>query len=120
MRAVKTGPWMTRTEFITAAAIVLFAAFCVGWFANWLVHRFVRVRVSEVGELERLAQELHEAEEARDRAISDLRQREADLTNQLGQTEAELSATMDKLREARDEADRLRAHFEKISRQAAQ
>ena len=120
MKAVKTAPRMTRTEFITAAAIVLFAAFCVGWFANWLVHRFVRVRASDVGELERLAQELHEAEETRDQAITYLRQREADLTGRLGQTEAELSAAMDKLYEARDEADRLRARCETISRQAAQ
>ena len=73
---------------IIATAIVLFVAFCVGWFANWLIHRFVRVQPSEVGELERLAQELHEAEETRDQAITYLQQREAELTNQLSQTEA--------------------------------
>jgi septal ring factor EnvC (AmiA/AmiB activator) len=109
---------MTRTEFIIATAIVLFIAFCVGWFANWLVHRFIRVPTSELGDLERLAQELHEAEEARDQAITYLQQREAELTNQLGQSEAELRATMDGLRAARDEVHHLRAHIDKIDRAA--
>lgn len=104
---------MNRTEFIIVTAIVLFVAFCLGWFANWLVHRFIRVSTSEAGELERLAQELHEAEETRDQAITYLQQREAELTNQLSQTEAELSATMDGLREARHEAESLRAELER-------
>ncbi|MEL6170741.1 MAG: hypothetical protein AAGK67_10600 [Pseudomonadota bacterium] len=102
---------MNRTEFIIATAIVLFVAFCLGWFANWLVHRFTRVSQSDVGELERMAQELHEAEETRDQAITYLQQREAELTNQLNQTEAELSATMDGLREARQEAESLRSEL---------
>jgi septal ring factor EnvC (AmiA/AmiB activator) len=104
---------MNRTEFILVTALVLFVAFCLGWFANWLVHRFIRVPQSDVGELEKMAQELHEAEETRDQAITYLQQREAELTNQLSQTEAELSATMDGLREARHEAERLRAELEK-------
>ena len=104
---------MNRTEFIIATAIILFVAFCLGWFANWLVHRFIRVAQSEVGELERMAQELHEAEETRDQAITYLQQREAELTNQLSQSEAELSATMDGLREARREAETLRAELER-------
>lgn len=81
----------------------------MGWFANWLVHRFTRVSQSDIGELERMAQELHDAEETRDQAITYLQQREAELTNQLNQTEAELSATMDGLREARQEAEALRS-----------
>lgn len=103
---------MNRTEFIIATAVILFVAFCMGWFANWLVHRFIRVGDSDVGELERLAQELHEAEETRDQAITYLQQREAELTNQLSQSEAELSATMDGLREARREAEALRNALE--------
>ncbi|WP_120501733.1 hypothetical protein [Roseovarius sp. EL26] len=99
---------MNRTEFIIVTAIILFVAFCLGWFANWLVHRFVRVPGADVEEVERMAQELHEAEETRDQAITYLQQREADLTNQLSQTEAELAATMDGLRDARREAEELR------------
>jgi septal ring factor EnvC (AmiA/AmiB activator) len=106
---------MDRIKFIIATAIVLFIAFCVGWFANWLIHRFTRVSKSDMGELEKMAQELHEAEETRDQAITYLQQREAELTNQLAQTEAELSATMDGLREARHEAEELRAYIEKAN-----
>ena len=92
---------MSRTEFIIATAIVLFIAFSLGWFANWLVHRFPPVAQSDVDELERMSQELHEAEETRDQAIVYLQQREAELTNQLSQTEAELAAAMEGLRDAR-------------------
>ncbi|MFW8595562.1 hypothetical protein [Cribrihabitans neustonicus] len=102
---------MNRTEFIITTAIILFAAFSLGWFANWLVHRFTRVRQSDVADLDRMSQELHEAEETRDQAITYLQQREAELTNQLTQTEAELRAAMDGLREARREAEELRARL---------
>ncbi len=105
---------MNRTEFIFATAIILFVAFCMGWFANWLIHRFVRVSGADVGELDRMAQELHEAEETRDQAITYLQQREAELTNQLNQSEAELAATMEGLREARQEAEHMRTHLERL------
>ena len=105
---------MNRTEFVIATAIILFVAFCLGWFANWLLHRFTRVSKSDVSELERMSQELHEAEETRDQAITYLQQREAELTNQLAQTEAELSAAMDGLRDARHEAEELRAYVERM------
>ncbi|MGX9351731.1 hypothetical protein ACS3QZ_11070 [Shimia sp. W99] len=106
---------MTRTEFILMTAVILFVAFCMGWFANWLVHRFTRVAQSDVDQLERMSQELHEAEETRDQAITYLQQREAELTNQLTQTEAELSAAMDGLRDARHEAEELRAYVERVN-----
>lgn len=108
---------MSRTEFVIVTAIILFVAFCMGWFANWLIHRFTRVSKSDVGELERMAQELHEAEETRDQAITYLQQREAELTNQLAQTEAELNAAMEGLRDARHEAEEMRAYFEKLHQQ---
>ncbi|MCD1626223.1 MAG: hypothetical protein ACU0B7_09285 [Paracoccaceae bacterium] len=106
---------MNRTEFIIATAVILFVAFSLGWFANWLIHRFTRVSKADMGELEKMAQELHEAEETRDQAITYMQQREAELSNQLAQTEAELSATMEGLREARHEAEEMRAYIEKIS-----
>ena len=106
---------MSRTEFIIATAIILFVAFAMGWFANWLVHRFTRVSASDVGELDRMSQELHEAEETRDQAITYLQQREAELTNQLNQTEAELGAAMEGLRDARHEAEELRSYLERVT-----
>ena len=105
---------MSRTEFVIAAAIILFVAFCLGWFANWLVHRFTRVAANDVAELDRMSQELHEAEETRDQAITYLQQREAELTNQLSQTEAELRAAMDGLRDARHEAEELRSYIDRV------
>lgn len=104
---------MNGPEFIITTAIILFVAFAIGWFANWLVHRFTRVSAGDVGELERMAQELHEAEETRDQAITYLQQREAELSNQLAQTEAELNAAMEGLREARHEAEELRTIVER-------
>ncbi|WP_420859727.1 hypothetical protein [Marivivens marinus] len=104
---------MNRAETIFAMAIILFVAFCLGWFASWLVNRFTRVTKAEIGELDRMAQSLHEAEETRDQAIIYLQQREAEITNQLTQTEAELRAAMDGLRDARHEAEELRSYIER-------
>lgn len=78
------------------------------------MHRFTRVSQADVNELEKMSQELHEAEETRDQAITYLQQREAELTNQLTQTEAELSAAMEGLREARHEAEELRSYVERM------
>ena len=58
-----------------------------------------------------MAQSLHEAEETRDQAITYLQQREAEMSNQLHQTEAELRAAMDGLRDARTEAEELRVLY---------
>lgn len=104
---------MTRTEFIVVIAIILFVAFALGWFANWLVHRLTRVSGIDMNELEEMAKALHDAEETRDQAISYLQHREAELTNQISQTEAELRAAMDGLREAREEAEEMRRYIER-------
>ena len=106
---------MNRTEFIALTAVILFVAFVLGWFTHWLVHRFSSVKASEMGELDKLAQQLHEAEEQRDQAVAYYQQREQDLTNAVHQTEAELSAAMDGLRDARQEAEELRAYIERVS-----
>lgn len=106
---------MNRTEFIFVTATLLFVAFALGWFAYWLLHRFTRVSQADMGELDRMAQSLHEAEETRDQALVYIEEREAELTNQLSQTEAELRAAMDGLRDARREAEELRAYIERMN-----
>lgn len=103
---------MNRTEFVIATAIILFLFFCLGWFACWLIHRLTRVSRADMGELEQMAQALHEAEEGRDQALAYLETREGALGNQLNQTEAELRAAMEGLREARREATELRAELD--------
>jgi archaellum component FlaC len=113
LKANKQDKTLNRTEFIIATAIILFVAFMLGWFASWLVNRFTRVSKAEIGELDKMAQALHEAEETRDQAITYLQQREAEISNQLSQTEAELRAAMDGLRDARREAEELRTYIER-------
>ena len=103
---------MSRAEFILVTALVLLVAFALGWFAHWLLHRFTRVGDAEMGEVDRLAQALHEAEEMRDQAIVYLQQREAELTGQLAQMEAELNAAMDGLRAARQEAAAMQSRLD--------
>ena len=105
---------MNRTEFVIATAIILMLAFALGWFAYWLLHRFSRITGGDMGELDRLAQALHEAEETRDQAIIYLEQREAELSNQISQTEAELRAAMEGLRDARHEAEEMRGYIERM------
>ena len=65
-----------------------------------------------------MAQALHEAEETRDQAIAYIEAREAELQNQLNQTEAELRAAMDGLRDARHEAEELRNYIERMQKPA--
>ncbi len=104
---------MNRIEFIAATAIILFVAFMLGWFAYWLLHKLTRVSAADIDELDRMARALHDAEEAREEAELKLEEREAELSNQLTQTEAELKAAMDGLREARAEAEELREKADK-------
>ncbi len=104
---------MNRMEFIVATAAVLFVAFLLGWFASWVIHRVSRVTQTDMTELDQMAQALHEAEETRDQAITYMQQREAELTNQLTQSEAEYQAAMDGLRDAREENERMRTLIER-------
>ena len=105
---------MNRTEFIIAATIILFGAYMLGWLTHWLLHRFTRVAGGDMGEIDRLAQSLHDAEETRDQALVYMETREAELVNQVQQTEAELRAAMDGLRAARHEGEEMRAYIERI------
>ena len=98
-RTVALGTLLVRMHLRQAVkrrrpAAVLFVAFLLGWFASWIVHRVTRVTQADMGELDKMAQSLHEAEETRDEAITYMQQREAELTNQLTQTEAELQAAI--------------------------
>lgn len=108
---------MNRTEFITATTIILLIAFMLGWFSYWLLHRMTRVNQADLGELDGMAQSLHEAEDMRDQALAYLEHREAEMTNRLSQTEAELRTAMEGLRDARSEAEELKSYIQRNSRQ---
>lgn len=105
---------MNRIEFIAVTAIILLLAFAMGWFTYWLLHRFTRVAGGDMAEMDRLAQSLHEAEELRDQAMVYMESREAELMNHIAQTEAELRAAMEGLRDARQEAEEMRAYIERM------
>lgn len=106
---------MNRTEFVIAIAVILFLAFVLGWSANWLVNRFRRVSAEDLGEMETMARALHDAEEQRDQAIAWVQHREQELSTKLNQTEAELAAAMDGLRDSRREAAELRGYIESLN-----
>ena len=106
---------MNRTEFIIATAIILLLAFAMGWFTYWLLHRFTRVAGGDMAEMDRLAQSLHDTEEMRDQAVIYMETREAELLNQIAQTEAELRAAMEGLRDARHEAEEMRSYIERLN-----
>lgn len=103
---------MTRTTLILLTAAFLFLAFALGWAAHWLARRLTRVDRSDLGELERMAQALNEAEDLRDRALAYIEEREAAMTRELNQMRAERDAAMDGLRNARAEAEHLRRALE--------
>jgi len=102
---------MSRGELVLALAGLMLAAYATGWATAWLYHRFTRVSRAEIDELDRMAEALHAAEEARDRALTYQEHREAELTDRLSRTEAELEAAMAGLREARAEAEDLRRYI---------
>lgn len=106
---------MGRTELVIIMALILFAAFLLGWAGHWLFGRFNRVGTSNVADLDHMASALHEAEETRDEAIAYMQDREAELLGKLGQTEAEFEAAMEGLGVARREAEELRAYIEEVS-----
>ena len=105
---------MNRIQLILVTAVILLLAFALGWFTYWLMHRFSRMAGGDIAEMDLLAQSLHAAEEARDQAILYLEQREAELMDQIAQTEARLSAALENLQDARREVDNLSDQFARI------
>ena len=105
---------MNGTEFIAATAAILFMAFLAGWFTHWLISRITHVTRADMDDLDKMAMELHHAEEERDQAVTYMQQREAELTNKLSQTEAELEAAMDGLRDVRRESEEMRAYIDRV------
>lgn len=108
---------MNRIEFILVTAAILMVAFALGWAAHSLVARFTRVSQDDLSELDRLAQALHEAEEVRDQAVAWIERREAEFAEHKAQSDAELRAAMEGLREARREIDHLQAQLSAVERE---
>lgn len=100
---------MTRSEFITVTALILFGAFLLGWLASWLVYRLARPARTDMTELDRMAHQMHEAEEAREAMLVVLEDR----TARLAASEAELETAVQGLRDSRNEIEELRDYIER-------
>ncbi|MDE0209226.1 MAG: hypothetical protein OXI66_03570 [Boseongicola sp.] len=109
---------MSGNEFIAVTAVILFMAFLVGWFTRWLVTRLTQSTLSDMSEVDTLAEALHQAELERDNVQELLRRREEEHKNELNQVLAELSTAMDGLRDSRRESEELRAHVERAGDQS--
>lgn len=103
---------MTRDDFIIATALILFAAFVLGWFSCWLIGRLTRPGRAEFARHHQLAADLHAAEQARDQANSEARAREAALHERLAFASSELSQSRAALEEASVEIEELRDYIE--------
>ena len=110
---------MNRTELIVIIAIILFLTFLIGWFLSWVYAKLKSINAVNINEIDDLAKRLHEAEEARDQAMTYIQQREFELTNQLTQSEAELSAAMEGLGAARREVGDLQSQLEEYQATAS-
>lgn len=103
---------MDRTSLVIIISVAFFLTFITGWLLRWAYGRLNSVNSVNVSEIDDLANRLHEAEEARDQAMTYLQQREWELTNKLTQTEAELAAAMEGLGAARRETGEVQARLE--------
>ncbi len=103
---------MTRDDFILGMALILFAAFALGWFSCWLIGRLTRPGHAELARHHQLAADLHAAELARDQANTDAREREAALHERLAFTTSELAQNRSALEEASIEIEELRDYIQ--------
>jgi len=104
---------LTHDNLTMAIALTLGAAFLLGWFACWLVHRLTRPGRAELGVLDRLAADLHQAENALEQATTDWGQREAALHERLAFSATELATARSAMQEASGEIEELRAYIER-------
>lgn len=99
---------MNREELIAVISFAFFLTFVLGWLLRWAYGGLNKINSADMSEIDDLANRLHEAEQAKDLAETQLQEREWELQNKLGQVEAELSSVMEGLGEARREAESLR------------
>lgn len=104
---------MTRDDLILATALVLFAAFVLGWFCSWLIGRVTRPGHAEISRHDNLAADLHAAEAARDQVAAESKEREATLHERLAFTSSELAQTREALAEAGIEIEELRDYIDR-------
>jgi len=107
---------MNQFDLIIFTSIVLFVTFCLGWLAHLLIaklgHKSDRNQTGE----HTMAEAFHKSETEHANIVDKLKERDAELTNKLAQAQAELSATMDGLHNARIEIENLRENSKKTQK----
>lgn len=96
---------MNRTELTILLSVTFLLAVGLGWTMRWVFSRINRAGLGmSGGENNDMAARLHAAEEASANAAAEAATQVRDMQNKLRETEAELAAAMDGLREARRQA----------------
>lgn len=104
---------MTRDDFIATTALILFAAFVIGWLSCWLIGRLTHPGKAELARYHQLVADLHEAETARDQNTQEASNREASLHERLAFSANELAQSHEALKEASIEIEELRAYIDR-------
>ena len=100
---------MNRTDLTLIIVSAIVIALVLGWSARWLFDRLNRV---PHGADENGLDPLEAAKEAQGKAESELKRIQLEYASEYNQVKAELDATMDGLRSARQRADAAEAALE--------
>ena len=102
---------MNRTDLTLIIVSAIVIALVLGWSARWLFDRLNRVphNADENG-----LDPVEAAEDARDKAEAELKRIQLEYASEYNQLKAELEATMDGLRSARQRADEAEAALEAL------
>ncbi|MDO5641012.1 MAG: hypothetical protein Q4G26_01305 [Paracoccus sp. (in: a-proteobacteria)] len=104
---------MTRDDLIIATALILFAAFVLGWFSGWMITRLTRPGRAEIARHHQLAAEFHSAEAAHIAAMAEAKEREAALHERLAFVGSELAQSRAALEDATTEIEELRDYIDR-------
>lgn len=100
---------MNRTDLTLIIVSSIVIALVLGWSARWLFDRLNRVPLKANDEE---ADPLEAAEAARDAAEAELKRIQLEYASEYNQLKAELEATMDGLRTARQQVEEAEAKLE--------
>ena len=107
---------MSQFDLIIFTSVVLFVTFCSGWFAHLLIAKLGHKSDTNQTGGHAMAEAFHKSETEHANIVDKLKERDAELTNKLAQAQAELSATMDGLHNARIEIESLRENLKKTQK----
>ena len=105
---------MSQIDLIIFTSIVLLITFSLGWLAHLLVEKLYYKSERKQTNDQVIAEAFLNAESEHALIVDKLKKSDAELTNKLAQTQAELKATMDGLHIARVEIESLRENSQKI------